>query len=136
MMLNIISLYIIHNYTITLLYYHINILPTLLHGMYTLLYVPNTCTYIYMLAYMYIHTIHTLPHTHICYMQAVLESQLADDPLDNDEQLQDHMDSLPYLCRFQVKKIEGIGQVSGEKNRGDWEGVRYRKTEGTKECLR
>lgn len=96
--------------------------------------------HIYVLAYMYIHTIHTLLHTllhtPICYMQAVLESQLADDPLDNDEQLQDQMDSLPYLCRFQVKKTEGIGQVSGEKNRGDWEGVRYRKTEGTKECLR
>ena len=34
--------------------------------------------------------------------QAVLQNNLAEDPLDNEEQLQDQLDSLPYLCRFQV----------------------------------
>ncbi len=27
----------------------------------------------------------------------------SEDPLDNDEQLQDQMDSLPYLCRFKYE---------------------------------
>ncbi|KAL4457497.1 hypothetical protein ABPG75_012362 [Micractinium tetrahymenae] len=34
-------------------------------------------------------------------VQAVVLQNIAEDPLDNDEQLQDQMDSLPYLCRFQ-----------------------------------
>ena len=37
-------------------------------------------------------------------VQAVLQNNLADDPLDNEEHLQDQMDSLPYLCRFQYEK--------------------------------
>uniref|UniRef100_A0A061RU54 Ran-binding protein n=1 Tax=Tetraselmis sp. GSL018 TaxID=582737 RepID=A0A061RU54_9CHLO len=36
---------------------------------------------------------------------AVLQNGVADDPLDNEEQLQDQMDSLPYLCRFQYEKM-------------------------------
>lgn len=36
---------------------------------------------------------------------AVLQSGVGDDPLDNDEQLQDQLDSLPYLCRFQYEKM-------------------------------
>ena len=32
----------------------------------------------------------------------MLQNNLAEDPLDNEEQLQDQLDSLPYLCRFQV----------------------------------
>ncbi|KAK9818400.1 hypothetical protein WJX72_012091 [[Myrmecia] bisecta] len=34
-------------------------------------------------------------------VRAVLQNGLSDDPLDNEEQLQDQMDSLPYMCRFQ-----------------------------------
>eukprot|EP00898_Chlorokybus_atmophyticus_P001655 jgi/Chlat1/2490/Chrsp175S02362 len=37
-------------------------------------------------------------------VQAVLQSNFTDDPLDNEEQLQDQLDSLPYLCRFQYEK--------------------------------
>lgn len=82
-------------------------------------------------------------NTPFCYTQAVLESQLADDPLDNDEQLQDQMDSLPYLCRFQVKwnrgkwvvsqvkETEGIGRVSGERNRVKWGVSQVKKNRGT-----
>ena len=36
---------------------------------------------------------------------AVLQNGVSDDPLDNDEQLQDQLDSLPYLCRFQYDKM-------------------------------
>mmetsp|Transcript_26690 Transcript_26690/g.50766 ORF Transcript_26690/g.50766 Transcript_26690/m.50766 type:complete len:1056 (-) Transcript_26690:229-3396(-) len=36
-------------------------------------------------------------------VQAILAGNLPDDPLDNDEQLQDQLDSLPYLCRFQYE---------------------------------
>eukprot|EP00951_Prasinocladus_malaysianus_P012227 scaffold91009_cov49-Prasinocladus_malaysianus.AAC.1 len=36
---------------------------------------------------------------------AVLQNGASDDPLDNDEQLQDQLDSLPYLCRFQYDKM-------------------------------
>ena len=36
---------------------------------------------------------------------AVLQNGVSDDPLDNDEQLQDQLDSLPYLCRFQYEKM-------------------------------
>lgn len=32
-------------------------------------------------------------------VRVVLQNGVADDPLDNDEQLQDQMDALPYLCR-------------------------------------
>ena len=35
-------------------------------------------------------------------VQAVLQNNIEEDPLDNDEQLQEQLDSLPYLCRFQV----------------------------------
>ena len=28
-----------------------------------------------------------------------------EDPLDNEEQLQDQLDSLPYLCRFQYERM-------------------------------
>eukprot|EP00897_Mesotaenium_endlicherianum_P004381 jgi/Mesen1/3971/ME000210S03214 len=34
-------------------------------------------------------------------VQAVLQNNLAEDPLDNEEHLSDQLDSLPYLCRFQ-----------------------------------
>ena len=34
-------------------------------------------------------------------MRAVVLQGAAEDPLDNEEQLQDQLDSLPYLCRFQ-----------------------------------
>ena len=36
--------------------------------------------------------------------QAILAGNLTDDPLDNDEQLQEQLDSLPYLCRFQYEQ--------------------------------
>eukprot|EP00242_Pyramimonas_sp_CCMP2087_P001295 CAMPEP_0198228690 /NCGR_PEP_ID=MMETSP1445-20131203/113729_1 /TAXON_ID=36898 /ORGANISM="Pyramimonas sp., Strain CCMP2087" /LENGTH=1057 /DNA_ID=CAMNT_0043909107 /DNA_START=452 /DNA_END=3625 /DNA_ORIENTATION=+ len=36
-------------------------------------------------------------------VQAIVTGNLPDDPLDNDEQLQDQLDSLPYLCRFQYE---------------------------------
>lgn len=35
----------------------------------------------------------------------VLQNGTAEDPLDNEEQLQDQLDSLPYLCRFQYDKM-------------------------------
>lgn len=35
----------------------------------------------------------------------VLQNGSAEDPLDNEEQLQDQLDSLPYLCRFQYDKM-------------------------------
>ncbi|KAH9557462.1 hypothetical protein CY35_07G085500 [Sphagnum magellanicum] len=34
----------------------------------------------------------------------VLQNNITEDPLDNEEQLQDQLDSLPYLCRFQYEK--------------------------------
>ena len=34
-------------------------------------------------------------------VRAVVLQGAAEDPLDNEEQLQDQLDSLPYLCRFQ-----------------------------------
>lgn len=37
-------------------------------------------------------------------VQAVLQNNIAEDPLDNEELLQDQLDSLPYLCRFQYEK--------------------------------
>ncbi|PSC72660.1 exportin-7 isoform X2 isoform A [Micractinium conductrix] len=37
-------------------------------------------------------------------VQAVVVQGAAEDPLDNDEQLQDQLDSLPYLCRFQYSE--------------------------------
>eukprot|EP00899_Mesostigma_viride_P004716 jgi/Mesvir1/14245/Mv09683-RA.1 len=37
-------------------------------------------------------------------VQAVLANSSAEDPLENEEQLQDQLDSLPYLCRFQYEK--------------------------------
>ncbi|CAI7934492.1 unnamed protein product [Closterium sp. NIES-54] len=37
-------------------------------------------------------------------VQAVLQNNLSEDPLDNDEQLQDQLDNLPYLCRFQFDR--------------------------------
>eukprot|EP00850_Spirogloea_muscicola_P007102 SM000035S13082 [mRNA] locus=s35:297618:305506:+ [translate_table: standard] len=37
-------------------------------------------------------------------VQAVLQNNITEDPLDNEEQLQDQLDSLPYLCRFQYEK--------------------------------
>lgn len=37
-------------------------------------------------------------------VQAVLQNHLPEDPLDNDEQLQDQLDNLPYLCRFQFER--------------------------------
>jgi len=37
-------------------------------------------------------------------VQAVLQNNIAEDPLDNEEHLQDQLDSLPYLCRFQYEK--------------------------------
>lgn len=37
-------------------------------------------------------------------VQAVLQNNIAEDPLDNEEHLQDQLDSLPYLCRFQYDK--------------------------------
>lgn len=36
-------------------------------------------------------------------MQVVLQSGL-DDPLDKEEELQDQMENLPYLCRFQYEE--------------------------------
>ncbi|CAI5993163.1 unnamed protein product, partial [Closterium sp. NIES-64] len=35
---------------------------------------------------------------------SVLQNNLSEDPLDNDEQLQDQLDNLPYLCRFQFDR--------------------------------
>uniref|UniRef100_A0A7S1SV05 Exportin-7/Ran-binding protein 17 TPR repeats domain-containing protein n=1 Tax=Tetraselmis chuii TaxID=63592 RepID=A0A7S1SV05_9CHLO len=35
----------------------------------------------------------------------VLQNGSTEDPLDNEEQLQDQLDSLPYLCRFQYDKM-------------------------------
>ncbi|GAQ78625.1 Nuclear transport receptor RanBP16 [Klebsormidium nitens] len=37
-------------------------------------------------------------------VQTVLQGTTGEDPLDNEEQLQDQLDSLPYLCRFQYEK--------------------------------
>lgn len=37
-------------------------------------------------------------------VKAVLQNNISEDPLDNEEQLQDQLDSLPYLCRFQYEK--------------------------------
>ncbi|CAM6032695.1 unnamed protein product [Sphagnum compactum] len=37
-------------------------------------------------------------------VQMVLQNNITEDPLDNEEQLQDQLDSLPYLCRFQYEK--------------------------------
>ena len=34
-------------------------------------------------------------------MRVVLSSGQMEDPLENEEQLQEQMDSLPYMCRFQ-----------------------------------
>lgn len=31
-----------------------------------------------------------------------MQNSISEDPLDNEELLQDQLDSLPYLCRFQV----------------------------------
>ncbi|CAM8961063.1 unnamed protein product [Rhodiola kirilowii] len=37
-------------------------------------------------------------------VQAVLPDDLSENPLDNVELLQDHLDSFPYLCRFQYER--------------------------------
>ncbi|KAI5074563.1 hypothetical protein GOP47_0010524 [Adiantum capillus-veneris] len=37
-------------------------------------------------------------------VQAVVQNSISEDPLDNEELLQDQLDSLPYLCRFQYEK--------------------------------
>ena len=37
-------------------------------------------------------------------VRAVMGGSAGEDPLDNEEQLQDQLDSLPYLCRFQYEK--------------------------------
>ena len=34
-----------------------------------------------------------------------LQDSSVEDPLDNEEQLQDQLDSLPYLCRFEYEKM-------------------------------
>ena len=34
-------------------------------------------------------------------MRVVLSNEQMEDPLENEEQLQEQMDSLPYMCRFQ-----------------------------------
>ena len=40
----------------------------------------------------------------LCYeLQAGFPDELSENPLDNVEVLQDHLESFPYLCRFQVK---------------------------------
>lgn len=44
-------------------------------------------------------------------VQAVLQNNLAEDPLDNEEHLQDQLDSLPYLCRFQYEKTSKFIQT-------------------------
>ena len=36
-------------------------------------------------------------------MRAVLANGIAEDPLESEEQLQEQMDSLPYMCRFQYE---------------------------------
>ncbi|EFJ32102.1 hypothetical protein SELMODRAFT_87550 [Selaginella moellendorffii] len=36
--------------------------------------------------------------------QAIVQNNLAEDPLDNEEHLQDQLDSLPFLCRFQYER--------------------------------
>lgn len=36
-------------------------------------------------------------------MRAVLANGLTEDPLESEEQLQEQMDSLPYMCRFQYE---------------------------------
>ena len=36
-------------------------------------------------------------------VRAVLGNGVAEDPLENEEQVQDQMDSLPYMCRFQYE---------------------------------
>ncbi|CAK9199269.1 unnamed protein product [Sphagnum troendelagicum] len=37
-------------------------------------------------------------------VKAVIQNNISEDPLDNEEHLQDQLDSLPYLCRFQYEK--------------------------------
>ncbi|PTQ44848.1 hypothetical protein MARPO_0017s0001 [Marchantia polymorpha] len=37
-------------------------------------------------------------------VQAVVDKKISEDPLEHREQLQDQLDSLPYLCRFQYEK--------------------------------
>ncbi len=37
-------------------------------------------------------------------MRVVLSNGQMEDPLENEEQLQEQMDSLPYMCRFQYDK--------------------------------
>lgn len=36
-------------------------------------------------------------------VRAVLANGIAEDPLESEEQLQEQMDSLPYMCRFQYE---------------------------------
>ena len=36
-------------------------------------------------------------------MRAVLANGIAEDPLESEEQLQEQMDSLPYMCRFRYE---------------------------------
>ncbi len=36
-------------------------------------------------------------------VRAVLGNGMAEDPLENEEQVADQMDSLPYMCRFQYE---------------------------------
>ena len=38
----------------------------------------------------------------------VLNNHLEDDPLDNEEQMLEQMDSLPYPCRFQYEKTSEL----------------------------
>ena len=40
---------------------------------------------------------------HLYLLQSEFTDELSENPLDNVELLQDHLDFFPYLCRFQVK---------------------------------
>jgi len=45
---------------------------------------------------------------------AVLQNSLTEDPLENEEQLQDQLDSIPFLCRFQYDKSSAYLMMLGE----------------------
>lgn len=42
---------------------------------------------------------------HQCNSAAAVQGQALEDPLDNEEHLQEQLESLPYLCRFQSEKM-------------------------------
>lgn len=76
------------------------------------------------------------PTSRLDFVQAVLQNNVSEDPLGNEEHLQDQMNSLPYLCRFQYDKSssciitllepisEGGGELCGYGVRSRWVHVR------------